>query len=123
MIEVKAYKCDYCHRCFGRPVNAVQHEKCCKNNPVKRSCITCVHGVLGIIRYTDDIGYINGMIRCHNTKPVFAPYCDKFDKSISDKPYLIDCETTGDPFPERPIPFTCFEYEYKGKAEWTKEGK
>jgi len=49
----------------------------------------------------------------------WGAYCDYHNKPVHEKPYLIDSETTGDPFPEEPIPFTCFEYEYKGKSEWT----
>ena len=105
-IEIKGYKCDYCHRCFGRKVNAVQHENSCKNSPSSRHCRTCVHGVWAVIgghEYEE-----------------WGAFCDYHNKPIHEKPYYIECETQ-DNYGEReyPIPGTCHHYEYKGKPEWT----
>ena len=44
--EIKAFKCDWCPRCFTRRNNAELHEAACKNNPKRRQCITCVHGTV-----------------------------------------------------------------------------
>ena len=126
--EVSAFKCDHCHRCFGRINNARIHEDACKNNPARRQCITCIHGTVDTIRverkYTgfDSISYTYN-IYTYNS----APYCAYHDNTpIHEKPYLIDCETGGgfdtgvgwhDEFP---FPGTCHNYEYKGKPGWTK---
>ena len=126
--EVSAFKCDHCHRCFGRINNARIHEDACKNNPARRQCITCIHGTVDTIRverkYTgfDSISYTYN-IYTYNS----APYCAYHDNTpIHEKPYHIDCETGGgfdtgvgwhDEFP---FPGTCHNYEYKGKPGWTK---
>lgn len=111
MIEVKAYKCDFCYKCFGRKVNAIQHEPTCKNNPEKRHCRTCVHSAWRVVDCYD------------GDNEVYGAYCDKYDKTINDKPYLIECETgysyVGE---EITVPYTCENYEYKGYAGWKQKG-
>jgi hypothetical protein len=53
---------------------------------------------------------------------MFVPYCDYHHLSIYDKPYNIECETaTQYDGQEYPIPGTCWNYEYKGKREWTQK--
>ena len=116
---VQAYKCDYCHRCFGRKCNAEQHQAFCKHSPEMRQCRTCVHGVEEIIMWT---GYPV------KDNPVYGPWCDHHDKGMGDKPYFIDCDTNGvceDWSPmetEVNMPGTCEHYEYKGWSGW-KQGK
>lgn len=107
--EIKGYKCDYCHRCFGRKVNAIQHEQSCKNSPTSRHCRTCVHGVWAVIgghEYEE-----------------WGAFCDYHNKPIHEKPYFFDCDFRDDYFGrtdlDQPIPGTCYYYEYKGKPEWT----
>ena len=109
MKQVQAYKCDFCPRCFARKVNAIQHEERCKNNPIMRSCKTCKHGVLRAVRHIEELEILDA-------------YCKKQNMPISDKPYFDECDISCGPYGEEiPIPFTCENYEYKGKAEWTKE--
>lgn len=111
MEVVTAYKCSYCHRCFGRKVNAIQHENSCKNNPKSRNCCTCVHGITSIV------SWVRGIFEDHETTPVYGAYCDEFDMPIFDKPYLEDCDRTNNYYePPTHIPFTCTRYEYKGYA-------
>lgn len=115
MKEVKAYKCDFCHRCFGRIVDATNHEKRCKGNPAMRSCITCVHGVSAIVRYDS---WEDGL-----EVAAYGPWCKHLNMDIGCKPYFEECDTasrygvTGD----EPMPGTCWNYEYKGYAGWPKE--
>jgi hypothetical protein len=78
-----------------------------------RHCRTCVHSGLTVLE-TIEIG--DG-----TEVEITTPACHYHGKLICDKPYEIDCETTGDPFPERPIPGTCWDYEYKGCSGWTKQ--
>jgi hypothetical protein len=58
---------------------------------------------------------------------VKGPWCGYHNKAIADKPYFIECDISGGVdvgigvLPERNMPFTCCGYEYKGKAEWTRE--
>lgn len=112
--EVKAFKCDWCHRCFTRRNNAETHEVACKNNPERRQCITCVHGIV------DELAFEKFTT---NT----APYCDVHNEPVYKKPYFIECDSsggfdTGEGFwDEKPMPGTCFYYEYKGKPGWTKK--
>lgn len=112
---VKAYKCDWCSRCFGRKQNADRHEKSCSNNPDRHHCKTCIHGVMGIV---DEI---EAPIGSYPGYDVYGAYCNYHDKPIRDKPYYIDCgtENNGGWGPEYPLPGTCIHYEYKGKAGWT----
>jgi hypothetical protein len=110
MEEIKAYKCDYCHRCFGRKVNALQHQHRCINNPEKRACKTCVHGVLAVIDYVDG-------------HEIMGAYCDEYEMSIHECPYTTECDYYDNIPGSPPIPFTCQNYLYKGKAEWTKESR
>lgn len=112
MKEVSAYKCDFCHKCFGRKVNAIQHENKCKNNPKSRNCRTCTHGVSAIVCHSKDYTFLEEE---YETTPVYGPWCDEFEMPIHEKPYLEECEF-GDDYQETPIPFTCMRYEYKGYA-------
>lgn len=114
-IEVKAYKCNWCHRCFGRKSSAVIHENACKNNPAKRQCITCVHGVINVGKSEfSSWRFFTG-----------APYCDVHNKPIHEKPYYIRCDTEESFVLESgqretyPVPGTCHHYKYKGNSEWT----
>ena len=113
--EVKAYKCDWCTRCYRRICDTNRHEKACNNNPARRHCKTCVHGVIAIIGWRPD----------YNGNPVIedtGPFCDYHEKPIHEKPYFIDCETyTNYGFEDEPhcASGTCLHYEYKGSAEWT----
>lgn len=114
--EVKAFKCDWCPRCFGRKNNAAQHEEHCRNNPARRNCITCVHGLWAEVEIVPD--------PCDYDQPmdVYGPYCGYHDKPIMERPYFIECEMHQDGYGEDyPMPGTCDHYEYKGKAEWTEE--
>jgi len=117
MKQVTAYKCDFCHRCFGRPVDAHNHEQGCRHGPHRRHCRTCVHGITSVVEW---IGYPIADI------PVFGPWCDFHDKDMREKPYFIDCETNGvceDWSPEETEinkPGTCEHYEYKSCSGWTK---
>jgi len=114
MIEkVTAYKCGFCYRCFGRPVDAANHESYCRKNPIRKHCQTCVHGIYKII---DWMGYPVA------DKPIFEQWCNYFNKPISDKPYFEACDTEdrygqGE---EHPVPGSCWYYEYKGCAGFEK---
>ena len=108
MEEVRAYKCDFCSRCFVRKCNAAQHEPNCKNNPVMRTCKTCVHGSWRII---EGIGEMER----------FGAYCDYHDTPVFEKPYFIECDVAQQDYgTEMKVPFSCQGYEYKGKSEWTR---
>lgn len=118
--KVEAFKCDFCGRLLKLPRTAALHEASCKNNPVARNCITCIHGIFACCAITPDWTDPYGPGTEHS-----GPYCGYHDKPISEKPYFIDCDTDGGFdtgfgwYPESPIPYTCFHYESKGKAEWT----
>ena len=113
--EVRAYKCDWCPRCFGRMNNAKAHEAACNNSPERRHCKTCVHGVLAVIERHEDI-FGNKVI------DDFGPFCDCHNKPIREWPYYIECEYyDNDHGPAEPMPGTCLAYEYKGYAGWTKQ--
>lgn len=116
MKPVQGYKCDYCHRVFGRPVDAHNHEASCKNNPKSKRCVTCIN--CKIKRDKSIPGYEWA------GETIFSetPTCLIADKPIYDKPYLDECETTtyGHSEEERELPGTCFNYEYKGYAGYEK---
>jgi len=124
VISVKAYKCGWCSRCFINPGNARSHEASCEKNPERRHCITCTHGVIGVIgtvpfpeRYAFDANI-----------DIKGPVCDLHNKPISDKPYFIDCEVDeydvggfegcAQSHVVQECPGTCQGYEYKGYAGW-----
>jgi hypothetical protein len=113
--KVEAWKCDWCHRCFGRLCDANRHEKACNINPLRRNCKTCVHGILAIVGWDSD----------YQGDPVierYGAYCGYHNKPMSEKPYYIDCEEGQDEYyGDSKMPGTCDHYEYKGKAEWTIE--
>lgn len=119
--KVSAYKCDWCHRCFGRLCDANRHETACSNNPARRHCKTCVHGIMGLDHISTGLDGKEVEVR--------RPWCAKHDKPMHEKPYYIDCDygggfDTGFGYhDEFPLPGTCEYYEYKGKAEWTKEAR
>lgn len=114
--KVEAYKCSFCGRLLKTEYWAKVHEATCRNNPEKRHCITCKHGVFECI--LPDL-YGNGTVK-------YGPYCAYFDKPISEEPYFLDCDIMGGvdtgfgPLPENPMPYSCMHYENKGKAEWTR---
>ena len=118
--KVEAFKCDYCGRLLKFPRTAAVHEASCKNNPSTRHCITCIHGISAsyatVPSWADPYG---------PGTEISGPYCGYFDKPIADKPYFIECETSGGIdtgfgwITEEPVPFTCLWYKSKGKAEWT----
>jgi|LSQX01.1.fsa_nt_gb hypothetical protein len=121
--EVTAYKCDFCHRCFGRLNNARIHEAACKNNPERRQCITCIHGTRDAIQVEREHAGFDSISYTYHS----APYCAHHNNTpIHEKPYFIDCDLAGGYdtgfgwIKERPIPGTCEYYEYKGKPGWTK---
>ena len=100
MKKVEAFKCDYCHRCFGRAVDAANHERYCNMNPDRKHCKTCAH-----------FGYKTQRIDEYDQK--FA-YCLKLDIPMSDQPYYTECgcgyNYDGS---EYHLPGTCEHYEQK----------
>lgn len=120
--KVEAFKCDYCGRLLKTPHTATWHEAACNKNPARRHCSTCIHGILACTEYKADWTdpYSPGMEEK-------GPYCGYHDKPMTDKPYFIDCDVGGGIdtglgwLPEKPIPFSCWHYQSKGKAEWTPE--
>lgn len=121
-IKVEAFKCSYCNKLCHFYWTALRHEASCRNNPAARHCITCVHGISACCGTDSDWSDPFGPGTERN-----SPYCGHHDKPISEKPYLIECDTCGGfdtgPYwyPESPIPYTCHHYENKGKVEWTPE--
>lgn len=116
--EIKAFKCDFCSRCFGRINNARTHEAACKNNPARRQCITCIHGTMDAIHV--ERAHASS---CFSYTYHSAPYCAHHNNTpIHEKPYFIECDSDdgGGWYEERPLPGTCHHYEYKGKPGWTK---
>jgi hypothetical protein len=117
MKKVQGYKCDYCHRVFGRPVDAHNHEICCGNNPNSRRCITCINCK---IREDKSVKLVEFD---HETLYGSSPTCVISNKPIYDKPYLDECETHGYSDyggEETPTPGTCWNYEYKGYSGYEK---
>ena len=118
--KVEAYRCDYCGRLLKTPHTAATHEAACNYNPAKRHCITCKHGIKAVCEIVPGIDGIPG-----SNVDVYGPYCGYHKKPISEKPYFIECDSKGGFdtgvgwYPEAPVPFSCFCYENKGKAEWT----
>ena len=107
MKKVEAFKCDYCHRCFGRPVDATNHERACQGNPVRRACKTCKWS--GYHTITDADG-INGLTWEH--QELWCNHPD-IDRPMSDKPYFEDCDFENRYNELVPIPGTCEHYEQK----------
>lgn len=120
--KVEAFKCDYCGKLLKRPHTAKAHEASCYRNPATRHCITCIHGVYACIGIAADWTNPYGP-----GTEVYGAYCGHHKKPISEKPYFIDCDMCGGidtgfgVIPEEPVPYTCFLYKSKGKAEWTPE--
>jgi hypothetical protein len=126
--EVIAYKCDYCHKCFGKRQYAIAHEGCCNNNPARKNCKTCVYGCTGEIDVYVPLtveSYIpdsSGVNRYPGDEKYDGPYCAKFEKPIYQKPYFDECDTDDGCHgyrEEMPIQGTCWNYKYKGFAKWT----
>ena len=105
MKEVRAFKCDFCHRCFMRQCDAKRHEDACNGNPKRRACKTCKHCRENSIVDGEDI---YGNVLEHK-----AFWCFYHDKPISDKPYYIDCDVDYYYGQERLIPGTCEHYDQR----------
>lgn len=117
--KIEAFKCDFCGKLLKYKHTAKIHEASCNHNPEKRHCITCIHGIKAID------GYVV-IDQADNTGvEVYGCYCGYHDKPIKKQPFFIECDTSGGfdcgfgVLPESPIPFSCWHYESKGKAEWT----
>jgi len=114
--EINGWKCSWCSRCFGRRCDVNRHEDACNNNPMRRHCRTCIHGVIGLISSVKDesgFGYDD-----------LGPYCDYHKKPMNERPYYVECDMNDTDYgPEFPIPGTCLAYEYKGCAGWSKGEK
>ncbi|HNX81704.1 MAG TPA: hypothetical protein PKL77_06115 [Candidatus Omnitrophota bacterium] len=124
-VEVKAYKCAYCPRCFGRKVNAAQHESHCIANPSSHHCKTCVHSCIINVHHHEDGGYdnISEFTYAPDDYDSNEPCCDIYDKPIYEKPYETgsdeDYDETGI---FASVPFSCKNYEYKGYCGYGKRG-
>lgn len=126
--EVTAWKCRFCHRCFGKKSSAEIHEAACNNNPKRCNCKTCVHGCTGEIdvyqhltveSYMPDMMGVN---RYPGDEKYNGPYCAKSKKPMYEKPYYDECDLDDGCHgyrEEMPVPGTCWNYEYKGFAKWT----
>lgn len=130
MKEVKAWKCNWCNRTSLNPANGRAHETSCKNNPARRHCITCTHGVtvrdMDVAKPLTVQSYMPG---ADNEPYVYdGPWCDLHKAPMSEKPYFFDCEEdeydvfNGSYYEHvvRQCPGTCQGYEYKGCAKWGK---
>lgn len=104
--KVEAFKCDYCGKLLKLPHTAAVHEASCKNNPAKRHCITCIHGISACCATVPDWTDPDGP-----GTEVYGPYCGYHDKPISEKPYFIECDNGGGFdtglgwYPEFPLPY------------------
>ncbi len=114
MHKKEAFQCDFCYRCFARPVDAANHEVACKYNPARRSCYTCKHMdknsvISTTFLFSEGVGEhidITGMV------------CTHFNLPVGDKPYFIECETKEGFYGEIiNIPGTCLCYEQKEDAQ------
>jgi hypothetical protein len=103
--EVKAYQCQFCKK-ISRTLQGIKlHEEACRFNPEKNHCANCIHG---------------------KTKEGF-PYCTCHEDFIFDdddkrnNTYFKECDTNyhynGS---ESPIPYTCFNFESKGRHGFEK---
>ena len=112
---VQGYKCEYCHRVFGRPVDAHNHEICCPDNPKSKRCMTCKHCSLELGRTIAPP--FCGAEEYQTTEPT----CLLNNITVHEKCYEEECETVdlyeGD---YRSLPGTCFNYDYKGYAKYEK---
>lgn len=121
----KAWKCKFCSRCFVNKGVAINHEAACKKNPERRHCATCVHGIMlkDARKLKESLtveSYIPGYEERAET--YCGPWCAFHEQPMSKSPYFIECETDDNPYyEERPMPGTCFNYEYKGHFGWTPE--
>lgn len=119
----KAWKCSFCNRCFMNKGVAYSHEIACKRNPERRHCATCIHGIM-----LDNERNLKEPLSIESYIPGFkekietycGPWCAFHEQPMSGKPYFIECETD-EYYGCRPIPSSCFHYEYKGHFGWTPE--
>jgi len=129
MKKVEAWKCDFCRRTSATKAGMTSHERRCKNNPVKRHCITCVHGTEidweRPVELTKPLAVESYMPGYTTQAEVYAgPWCDYHRMPICQKPYMVECDISGGvdvgigTIPERSEPWTCGYYEYKGYAGW-----
>ena len=116
--EITAWKCDFCHRCFVRKVDVINHEYACKYNPTRRMCFTCKHFDLKgeFIRTLSEkeLEIQKEFWGDESTTRKFvAMKCNHFDMPISEKPYFIECDFSGYDWENIPTPGTCFWWEPK----------
>ena len=113
---VQAYKCEFCHRCFGRPVDAHNHEVACKNNPKSKRCVTCKHCSIEPGEMQEPP--FPGADAYQSTEPT----CLLKNITVHDGAYFEECEkqTFGCDDEGRGLPGTCWNYEYKGYAKYEK---
>lgn len=117
MKKVQGYKCDYCHRVFGRPVDAHNHEICCGNSPKSKRCMTCKHCSLELGEMIKMPDWCGGE-GYQSTEPT----CLLNNITVHNKCYEYECETD-DRYNEDSynLPGTCWNYEYKGYAKYEKQ--
>lgn len=96
MKPITAYKCDYCHRCFGRTVDAANHERSCKYNPSRRACATCVH-----------------CVKQKDEGECTLQWCKHYNEPLRDKPYFHECEEAVVYHEIILVPGTCSQYKAK----------
>jgi len=101
MKKVEAFKCDYCHRCFGRAVDAINHERACQRNPARRACKTCEWSAFKVIAVSDC-----GDGRTCEHEELWCNH-PKVNKPMSDKPYYQDCDFNELYRNLVPVPGTC----------------
>ena len=119
--ETTAWRCDFCHRCFSRKVDATNHEYACKHNPARRMCFTCKHFVpkgklirtlseeeieIQKIFYGDE----------STTREYVAMKCNHFGVPMTEKPYFIKCDYVSYGVTDceaEPIPGSCLYWEPK----------
>jgi hypothetical protein len=118
---VEAWQCDFCNKTSAFKAALANHERACKNNPERRHCITCIHGVeIPMAEVFKPLTIQSYMPDFDNTPDVYAgPWCDFHKMPIREKPYFVDCDWHDVPHDEGwPEPWTCEHYEYKGHAGW-----
>jgi hypothetical protein len=145
MKKVEAWQCDFCNKTSVSKGGLTNHERACKNNPARRNCITCVHGIsIDPVEIAKPLTVESYMPGWTDAPYIYAgPWCDHHNMPISEKPYFVECDVddvgsynddviaglraagidvTGHSTErERPVPGTCFHYGNKGYAGWTKE--
>lgn len=125
--ETTAWKCNFCHRCFSRKVDACNHEYTCKFNPARRMCFTCKHydpkkEITQKITedISDELAWL-GFFPAEGENKEYTTtvqYCQHFKMPLHEKPYFEECEFYDDTWSEeRPMPGTCFYWEPKEEKE------